>query len=274
MRRCCTVLSRHVPSPYFLSKRSLQSATNHSLLLKNYMIPTVRVDKEIQNVAKNLEKKVGLAPLFYQNAPVVLDFEGTEGMWKTQRKQELAMLNALLGTLGADNIVKLFEEIQKLNLIPVGITYSNDAVVQVFKIHFFLQQTLIISFRTLQNNTEYLLSIPQNKQVDHTNQKMFHIPLFLHPPLLNLTLIYLINNLTKYISAHSWITQSTAKQPLNPSPPVILTTSTHQELKSHKTRTMYSLEMTNLCLNKLIHPILPIIPTASLFLTPISPLLL
>lgn len=44
------------------------------------MIPTVRVEQDIQSVAKSLEKKVGLAPLFYQNAPVVLDFEATEGM--------------------------------------------------------------------------------------------------------------------------------------------------------------------------------------------------
>jgi len=76
------------------------------------MIPTIRVDKDIQSVAKSLEKKVGLAPLFYQNAPVVLDFEGTEG------------------SLGADQIVNLFEEIHRLSLIPVGITFSSDSVVQ------------------------------------------------------------------------------------------------------------------------------------------------
>lgn len=111
--RCCSsMLPRARPSLYFLSRRSLHSATNLSLLLKNYMIPTIRVDKDVQAVARSLEKKVGLAPLFYQNAPVVLDFEGTEG------------------ALGPDQIVTLFEEIQRLSLIPVGITYSNDHVVQ------------------------------------------------------------------------------------------------------------------------------------------------
>lgn len=43
------------------------------------MIPTIRVEQDVQAVTKSLEKKVGLAPLFYQNAPVVLDFESSEG---------------------------------------------------------------------------------------------------------------------------------------------------------------------------------------------------
>lgn len=63
-------------------------------------------------MTKSLEKKIALAPLFYQNAPVVLDFDGTEG------------------TLGMSSIKTLLEDFQRLTLIPVGITYSSDPVVQ------------------------------------------------------------------------------------------------------------------------------------------------
>jgi hypothetical protein len=63
-----------------MSIRAFNTSTNLSLSLKNYMIPTIRVEKDVQAVAKSLEKKVGLAPVFYQNAPVVLDFEPSEGI--------------------------------------------------------------------------------------------------------------------------------------------------------------------------------------------------
>jgi septum formation inhibitor MinC len=64
----------------FLGRRSFNTSSNLALLLKNYMIPTIRVEQDVQSVARSLEKKVGLAPLFYQNAPVVLDFEPSEGI--------------------------------------------------------------------------------------------------------------------------------------------------------------------------------------------------
>ena len=49
------------------------------------MIPTIRVEQDVQAVARNLERKVGLAPLFYQNAPVILDFEASEGISKERK---------------------------------------------------------------------------------------------------------------------------------------------------------------------------------------------
>lgn len=97
------------------------------------MIPTVRVEQDIQAVAKSLEKKVGLAPLFYQNAPVVLDFEATEGTFSYFSAFSCLHFK---GKLESNNIVTLFNEIHKLNLIPVGITFTQDPVIQVQHINY------------------------------------------------------------------------------------------------------------------------------------------
>ena len=150
----------------FMSKRSFNTNSNLSLLLKNYMIPTIRVEQDVQAVARNLERKVGLAPLFYQNAPVILDFEASEGISKERKieregdkeknQQKVRNLIIFSGALESNKIVALFNDIYKLNLIPVGITFTNDPIIQV-RLSFSLISFLLFHPLHTHHSPSYLL---------------------------------------------------------------------------------------------------------------------
>jgi len=95
-----------------------QKDTPISFLLKSFLLPTIRISNEHTQHPSSLyyllKQQISAAPLFYNRAPVVLDFEDVDK------------------DVGENGVIVelLVEEVKKLNLIPVGMTYTQNTTIQ------------------------------------------------------------------------------------------------------------------------------------------------
>jgi len=156
MNKTLSSLLFSIPKQYFSTSSFSSNVAQISLLTKNYLIPTIRItetSKDTQMLSQSLQKRVSLAPLFYHCAPVVLDFEDVEQ-------------NVIRGDI--DNII---QTVKRSNLIPVGINFTYDSVIQTAASQ--QNMPLINSLRNSKPNAyeELMNEKERNKPEAQTNTK-------------------------------------------------------------------------------------------------------
>eukprot|EP01113_Clastostelium_recurvatum_P004331 TRINITY_DN11905_c0_g3_i2.p1 TRINITY_DN11905_c0_g3~~TRINITY_DN11905_c0_g3_i2.p1 ORF type:complete len:345 (-),score=111.11 TRINITY_DN11905_c0_g3_i2:24-1028(-) len=125
-----------LPPPPATSPRRLFTSHSSSFLKnKSYLLPTLRIpagiglpstssssstttpsstssSSTIVSMLDSIRKKINIAPLFYHNAPVVVDFEEVQHH------------------ITLEDARTIFDSIKELKLLPVGVSYSSSSCVQ------------------------------------------------------------------------------------------------------------------------------------------------
>lgn len=121
MLSSCTLLTRTclpiTPLLHTCRTYATSSPDNISFLMKSFLLPTIRINnthtQQPTSLFQSLQKRISTSPSFYHNAPVVLDFEDVDN------------------DTNDATVDLLVRGVKKLELVPVGVTYTQNVAVQV-----------------------------------------------------------------------------------------------------------------------------------------------